>query len=198
MLGYKAPKKVRYKGVEYKVHNYWLNILQTILLLEEEQDPYKQPIILVHKIFGTNAPIEQPLIDEALLILNNGQVLDLEQTLEKPLIDLEQDFNVYRMDIKQYFSTDIEEELMSWQEFLEHVAYVSAKQGSSLNTRVRIRDTNPNDVNKKDRRKFVELQKSLAIKKDKGEKEPKQSAEDYWANQMKLAKEQYKKKTKKD
>lgn len=198
MLGYKAPKKVRYKGVEYKVHNYWLNILQTILLLEEEKDPYKQPIILVHKIFGTSAPIEQPLIDEALLILNNGQVLDLEQTLEKPLVDLEQDFNVYRMDIKQYFGTDVEEELMNWQEFLEHVAYVSAKQGSSLNTRVRIRDTNPNDVNKKDRRKFVELQKSLAIKNNKGKNEPKVSKEDYWANQMKLAKEQYKKKTQKD
>lgn len=180
MFGYKAPKKVRYKGIEYKVHDYWLNVFETIDLLEKEDDEYVRSIILVQKIFGAKAPIEQPLLDEALKIINNGAEIE---EIDKPIMDLKMDFQAYKMDVKQLFQIDVEHSDMSWHEFIEYIGYVGSKEGTALNTRARIRGTNVNEIEKKHRKEFAEYQKSIAINQPKID-----DIEGYWADQIKKAK----------
>lgn len=190
LLEYEAPKKVRYKGVEYKVHNHPLNVLHTIQLLEEEENEVERAIILIHKMFGVEAPIEEVLLNEALLILNNGKELEGETQVDKPLIGLIDDFSTYKLDFDMLFKQDIKNDKnLTWSDFLNKISYIANNENTGLFTLAKVRSTDPKDVDKKHRRKFVEYQKSIEIQSKEEEKIT--DVDSYWGKQLAKAKGQF-------
>lgn len=183
---YTAPKYVEYKGVRYKVYNSWLNILHTIKLLDEVdsgdewQDEIDRAIILVQKIFGQDAPTEQKLVDKALEILNNGEDI---KNQDKQLIGILEDYTTYRADFKSVFGIEIKDNHdLKWEDFINDLGYLSNQENTGIYLKAKIRNTNPNDIDKKYRTKFAEYQKSISLEKKK------EVPEDYWSKQIAKAK----------
>ena len=165
-LSYKPPKKVRYDNVIYNVHDGHKNVLHTIQLLgNNDIDDLERAKIIVCKIFGINAPIEQKLVDKALEIINNGkqEITQLKNT--KQSMDLWQDYTVYRMDILREYGIDIDKVDISFGDMLEMVSNLSAD--SQLNNYSKIRTQNLKEIkDPKERKKFKEVQDMIKIKKD--------------------------------
>ena len=167
---YIPPREIEYKGEVYTVNDNALNIIETIELIKNESDDIERAIIAVTKIFGTEAPIEQPLVDEATEILNNGRTSDSEpkKGTKEPDMDFKHDFSTIRMDVLRDYGIDILKENVKWCDLHEMISNLG--ENSSLN---RIRQARNMDLSKiKDKelrkawREFKE-QVALPTKKNK-------------------------------
>lgn len=182
-IGSKPITKIKYKGVIYKIHDDYRNIIRTIQMLEDEENEYEKAVILVQTIFGGNAPIHMPLVEKANEIIWNGNIPSEELMDKKPTQDLVQDFNTYKVDLKREYNIDlIDIPYLSWSDFLDYIGGLS--ENSSLSRLSKIRSTNPNDVDKKHKREFIELQKRVALKQNKVD-EPRESIFDHYMKKQK-------------
>lgn len=165
-LSYKAPPFVKDKetGIKYKVHSSALNILHTIIAFEQAEDDFERAMVLIYRIFGTDAPLDQRFADKALEIINNGEVDDEEyqDAISKQSMDIIQDYPVYRMDIIREYGIDIEKEQL---EFSDLVSMISNLSGDSqLNNYSKIRTQNLSEIkNPRDKQKFKRVQDSIKI-----------------------------------
>lgn len=176
-LGAIKPTKVKYKGVVYKVHDDFRNVLNTIRMLEEEDDEVERAIILIQTILGSDATLDLVMLNKANQVLWNGVDPD---TVEQQEVhqDLIQDYPIYKMDILREFNKDIEKmEYLSWSEYLELVGSLS--KDSNLAQVVQIRSTKEKDIPKDKRREFKKLQERFAIK-NKVVEQPKETIFDKW------------------
>ena len=60
----KSPKQVKYKGKYYPIDNSVMNVIEIYdWIINGDLDEIDQGIMIVTKTFGTEAPVEQKLID---------------------------------------------------------------------------------------------------------------------------------------
>ncbi|WP_300733621.1 Gp15 family bacteriophage protein [Pseudomonas sp.] len=164
-IGKVKPRKIKFQGEIYNIHDDYRNILNTIKLLEQEEDEFERAIIIVQTIFGSNAPIDQKLVVKASEIMWNGK--DYEEVDEKEKVhqDLIQDYPVYKMDIMREFNKEIEKmEYLSWSDFLDLVSSLS--KDSNMANYVKIRSTPLKDISKDKRKEFKKFQDKIAIKQN--------------------------------
>lgn len=185
---YIPPREIEYKGEVYTVNDNALNIIETIELLKNEKDGLERAIIVVTRIFGTEAPVEQPLVDEATEILNNGRTFDSEpkKGVKEPDMDFKHDFSTIRMDVLRDYGIDILKENVKWCDLQEMVANLG--ENSTLN---RIRQARNMDLSKiKDRelrKAWREFKEQVALPKEttKKEKVDFKQQDEYYDNLMK-------------
>lgn len=162
VISYKAPRFVEYQGIKYKVHDNVQNMLELFLLLEQENDDIERAIIIVTKMFGVDAPVEQVLVNEAIEIYNNGATYSEADGKKKPSTDFIQDYSTYRMDIiREYNGLDIDKDPITWGDLQYYLGNLSAD--SMLNTKSKIRTQNLKEVDKKHLSEFKKVQKAIAI-----------------------------------
>jgi hypothetical protein len=162
VISYKAPRFVEYQGIKYKVHDNVQNMLELFLLLEQENDDIERAIIIVTKMFGVDAPVEQVLVNEAIEIYNNGATYSEADSKKKPSTDFIQDYSTYRMDIiREYNGLDIDKDPITWGDLQYYLGNLSAD--SMLNTKSKIRTQNLKEVDKKHLSEFKKVQKAIAI-----------------------------------
>ena len=185
---FRPPVEVEYKGEVYKVNDHCLNIIETIELLKNEEDDVERAIILITRIFGVDAPIEEPLMQEALEVLNNGRKPsnDATQTNSKPDMDFVHDFSTIRMDVMRDYGVDILNDQVKWCDLQEMVANLG--ENSTLN---RIRQARNMDLSKiKDRelrKAWREFKEQVALPKETTKKETVdfKQQDEYYDNLMK-------------
>ena len=188
-LGKVKATHIEFEGVKYKIHDDYRNILNTIRLIEEEDDDRVRAVILIKTIFGSNAPLDQRLVDRANKLLWNGIDYNDLDTSQKVHQDLIQDYNVYKMDIMREFNKEIEKmEYLSWSDFLDLVSSLS--KDSNMAQYVQIRSTPLKEISKDKRKEFKQLQDRIAIKQKEEVIEYKESIFD---KHMKKQREEYNK-----
>lgn len=161
VISYKPPKSVRYKGEVHKVHDSARNILELYMLLEGETDEFERAIMVVTKMFGVNAPVDDVMVAKAVEILNNGKTVAPEETFKKST-DFIQDYSVYRMDIiREYNGLDIDKDDISWGDLQHYIGNLSAD--SMLNTYAKIRTQDLKKVDKKELKEFKKIQNSIKL-----------------------------------
>lgn len=167
---YEIPKKVSYKGVEYGVNATYRNILDIYNWLENgELDDLDQSIMLVTKIFGVNAPVDQVMVDEASEIMRLGKTIE-EQINQERVIDFVHDFQVIRMDFIREYNIDITSENVSWDFIINGIENLSEK--SLLNNLVKIRKAKLSDYkDPKQKYEIKKLQESVKLPPSKIEEE---------------------------
>ena len=167
---YEIPKKVSYKGVEYGVNATYRNILDIYNWLENgELDDLDQSIMLVTKIFGVNAPVDQVMVDEASEIMRLGKTIE-EQINQERVIDFVHDFQVIRMDFIREYNIDITIENVSWDFIINGIENLSDK--SLLNNLVKIRKAKLSDYkDPKQKYEIKKLQESVKLPPSKIEEE---------------------------
>ena len=167
---YEIPKKVSYKGVEYGVNATYRNILDIYNWLENgELDDLDRSIMLVTKIFGVNAPVDQVMVDEASEIMRLGKTIE-EQINQERVIDFVHDFQVIRMDFIREYNIDITIENVSWDFIINGIENLSEK--SLLNNLVKIRKAKLSDYkDPKQKYEIKKLQESVKLPPSKIEEE---------------------------
>lgn len=167
---YEIPKKVSYKGVEYGVNATYRNILDIYNWLENgELDDLDQSIMLVTKIFGVDAPVDQVMVDEASEIMRLGKTIE-EQINQERVIDFVHDFQVIRMDFIREYNIDITTENVSWDFIINGIENLSEK--SLLNNLVKIRKAKLSDYkDPKQKYEIKKLQESVKLPPSKIEEE---------------------------
>ena len=170
------PKQVRFQGEVYNINDDFRNILQALIYLEElDRDNFdsdfdfilEQNIIVIHMIFGKEAPIHETLAKKANDIMWN-YVENREINNNEPIHqDLIQDYPIYKMDILREFNREIEKlPYLSWSDFLDMVGSLSSD--SNMAQYIKIRSTPLKEIDKDKRSEFKALQDKIKIKtKDK-------------------------------
>lgn len=107
----KKQNKVKYKGVIYDIDRSHRNVLSIFDWIENGGlDAVDQGIMIVTKLFGVEAPVEQPLIDLAFDILSLGKDVNEKAVVKKKDMDFLQDYDIYRADIIREYGVDIAKE----------------------------------------------------------------------------------------
>lgn len=108
----KQQNKVKYKGVVYEIDRSHQNILEIFDWIQNgELDEIDQAIMLVDKLFGVEAPVEQPLINLGEKILTLGKENKESVNDNKPRdMDFLKDYDIYRADIIREYGIDIAKE----------------------------------------------------------------------------------------
>lgn len=185
---YRPPNEIEYKGEVYAVNDNALNIIETIELIKNESDDIERAIIAVTRIFGTQAPIEQPLVDEATEILNNGRTSDSEpkKGVKEPDMDFKHDFSTIRMDVLRDYGIDILKETVKWCDLHEMISNLG--ENSSLNRIRQARNTDLSKIKDKELRKaWREFKEQVALPKQSTSKnkENGKNQDEYYNNLMK-------------
>ena len=150
------PKQVRYLGNVYTINDDYRNILQAMIYLEglDRNDfksdydfNFEQSMIVVHMIFGKDAPIHQALVNKANDVMWN-YVENRDTKESEPIYqDLIQDYPIYKMDILREFNREIEKlPYLSWSDFIDMVGSLSSD--SNMAQYVKIRSTPLKDIDK--------------------------------------------------
>ena len=106
----KQQNKVKYKGVIYDIDRSHHNVLEIFDWIQNgELDEIDQGIMLITKLFGINAPVEQPLIDLGFKILSMGKDIKTDKPKKRDM-DFNQDYGIYRADIIREYNIDIAKE----------------------------------------------------------------------------------------
>ena len=108
----KSPKQVKYKGKYYPIDNSVMNVIEIYdWIINGDLDEIDQGIMIVTKTFGTEAPVEQKLIDYAssLILVKNEEQIKKTSSLKEGKRDMcfVQDFPIYRADIIREYGVDI-------------------------------------------------------------------------------------------
>src|SRR5690554_2039485 len=182
---YRPPLEVEYKGVVYEVHDEHRNIIDLINLYESEKDPYERSIMVVSKIFGIDAPVESPLLKEAIEIINNGiQPSQSEGVKQQKSVDYVHDYSTIRMDVLREYGIDILNGCR-WCDFLEMVANLG--ENSTLNRIVQARTMDLSKIKDKELKKaWSDFKKQVAL--PVGNDNVKAKVDNYYDNLMKRLK----------
>ena len=165
---YKIPKKIEYKGIVYDVNATYNNILSIVDWLENgELDELDGAIMLVTKVFGIEAPVEQPLVEEALEIIRLGKPEEQHKQQVKDM-DFIYDHSTIRMDIIREYGIDIDKEDVDWDWYV--YAIENLGKDSVLNNKRMYRTVKLSDYkDPKQRKEIAKIKESVALPKEQTE-----------------------------
>lgn len=158
---YKIPKKIRYKGVIYDVNAKHSNVIKILDWLDDPTlDDIDRANMLITRLFGLEAPVEQPLIEvgKQILMLDRPEAEHKQQVRD---MDFIHDYQRIRMDLIRDYGVDIAKEDVDWDWFF--YAIESLGEDSSLHNIRKLRTMKLSEVSAKERQKLKEAKKQVEL-----------------------------------
>lgn len=158
---YKIPKKVRYKEVVYNVNASHNNIIKVLQWLDDPRlDDIDRANMIITRIFGIEAPVEQALIEVAKQIMMLGRP-ETEHKQQVKDMDFMHDYQRIRMDLIRDYGIDIAKEDVDWDWFF--YAIENLGEDSALHNVRKLRTMKLSEVSAKERTKLKEAKKQVEL-----------------------------------
>lgn len=177
------PYFVEVNNKRYKINTDYRVAIRCIRISKDNTiNDYERALGIVYMLFGDIDDNETELLRLGIKYLQLGKEYEENNnaTNEEPYFDMEQDFNYIRASFRSDYNIDIDKEEIHWWAF--NYLLDGLTDDCILSKVISIRCEDLSEHKGKDRDKWVEMKKKVALKKEKTQKEI--ELDDWWKNQL--------------
>lgn len=128
-----------------------------------ELDEFQQAYLIVKKVFGKEAPVEQKIVDLASKLLSFTDDAKNNKIPEQRFMCLVQDYPIYRADIIREYDIDIEQKIIDFKDLVMLIENLSSD--AKLNQVIEIRTKKLSDIkDHKERKLWRDAQNHYKLK----------------------------------